>query len=430
MTQLYLTMPQPGETITEGMIVSWVANIGDVLKEGDPVAELETEKAVFEYESPFEGKIVKILHPAETRVEVSKPIAIMDVADDKAANYMMLGIAEAVEGDVAASVESTSVNKEKSKEEKKTAPVSIQNYKDLDAIKLSPYVRRVAFEKGLGQEELLELANQNEDGRVTKQALLNYLEGGKRSRSPMKSVKETSGNLTYETMPFSPIRMRIAENMNLSKQNIPHAHTGLSIDVTNMVKFREENKKKYKEKYGTNLNFLTLMQKALVQAIKKFPSVNASFIKQNEKKSEIRLFNQINLGVAVGSEHGLVIPVVHNSDQLNSQDFNNILNDKIKRAGEKKLMPDDYQNATIIFNNFGYFGITHGVQIIQYPLSCTLGMGVMEDRVVPFGEGIAVRKMADLFIAFDHRILDGREAGLFLSMIKKSIESESFTDIL
>lgn len=460
MTKLYLTMPQPGETITEGTIVSWTIKEGDDIKEGQVVAELETEKAVFEHESPFEGKLLKILYPEQSRVEVSKPIALMEVPQEKADHYMMLGIAseaeavdEKIDVDLPKDVGAHGVRPQDGRIPYAPTPairstghaITQEELKNLNGVKMSPYVRRVALEAGVAKEDLIQLSQGHPEARVTKEAILGLVGNDNISTRPQTIQERRQGesgesivtnigaagpegmaNQEYTVQPYSPIRLRIAQNMTLSKQKIPHAHTGLSIDLTNLVEFREKHKKAFKQKHGMNLNYLTLMQQAFVTAIKKFPSVNSSFV--DGEKPEIRMFNHINLGVAVGSEHGLVIPVIKETEKKSFLEFNASLNDKTSRAQNKKLMPEDYQGATLIFNNFGYFGITMGVQIIQYPLCATLGMGAIEDRVVPHLGGIAVRKMADLFIAFDHRILDGREAGLFLSEIKKQIETSEFSE--
>ena len=428
MTKLFLAMPQPGETITEGTIVEWVKKVGDFIAEGEAVCELETEKAVFEYESPFEGTLVEILESNEAKVQVSKPIAIMEVEESKAKNYLMLGIADVADDSV--------IEKNKITDSAETAIVETvkesekQNLEiDVSHLKMAPYVRKLAYENSIGQKDLEALAKNHPEARVTKSALLDFIEKGnlpQKSKTQFSSSKpQKSGKLTYQKMPFSPIRMRIAENMMMSKQNIPHAHTGLSVDVTELVKTRESLKGEFEKKYKQKLNYLTLLQKPLLSSIQKFPQLNSSFVTENEK-SEIRIFDQINLGVAVGSDNGLIIPVVHESEKLNAVEFNGIITDKISKANKKKLMPDDFANPTIVFNNFGFFGIRYGVQIIQYPLCCTIGMGAIEDKVVPFGEGIAIRKIADFFISFDHRILDGKEAGLFLSHLKKSVENLSF----
>lgn len=447
MTKLYLTMPQPGETITEGMIVAWIAKAGDELTEGKPIAELETEKAVFEYESPFEGKLLKLLYPAESRVKVSEPIAIMEVAPAKAEHYLMLGIGRAVEDDVVISnVDDNAVSKSEATAASTPVlqthrPVSAADLADLNDVKMSPYVRRVALEAGIGKEVLLNLANAHPEARITKEAILGHTGTSNTSLTRPTTIRERrhgdaikpivapDPSIEYSILPFSPVRMRIAENMALSKQKIPHAHTGLTVDVTRAVEFRNANKDSFKKRYGTNLNYLSLFYSAIAKAVKKFPSVNASFV-ENGDKPEIRIFNRVNLGIAVGSDYGLIIPVMKGIENMGFTQFNSELNDKIDRGMKKKLKPDDYMGPTLIFNNFGFFGTTIGVQIIQYPLAATLGMGVIEKRVIPHQGGIAVRDVADFFIAFDHRILDGREAGLFLSELKKEIESLPLTPAL
>lgn len=428
-------MPQPGETITEGTIVSWIAKEGDVLQEGDPVVELETEKAVFEHESPFEGKILEILYPNQSRVPVAKPIAVMEVAKEKAEQYLMLGIAtEAKDSDESfASVVPSERSESRGISSQAFVP---QNQKTPDHIKMAPYVRRTAYQAGLDQDVLQRLAAAHPEARVTKEAIEDYLQSKKIPVPPQaaSSAKiapvrsDVAGGFIVQ--PYSPIRVRIAENMAMSKAKIPHAHTGLSVDVTRLVQFRDKNKEVFKKKYGVNLNFLSLMYPAFVTAIKKYPGVNASFHEEPGKSPEIRLFNHIHLGVAVGSGAGLVIPVLKEIESKDFQKFNAELHDKIERAKNKQLKPEDYLGTTIIFNNFGYFGLNMGVQIIQYPLAATLGMGAIERKVVPIGDKIEVRDIANFFLAFDHRIIDGLEAGQFLSALKSQLENMTFDHVV
>lgn len=415
MTQLYLTMPQPGETITEGTIVEWKVKPGEDIQENHAVAELETEKAVFEYESPFEGKIVQILHGDGVRVKVAEPIAVMDVADDKAETYLMMGIAKRVDGEAVSEIQTKpSVAKENKAPVVKADPVAMGD------IKMSPYVRRLVREKGLDAAALQSLSIKN-GGRITKEAIDNY--AGESSTVPASSAAEE-----YRIETCSAIRMRIADNMVKSKAKIPHAHNGISVDVTHVVAFRDQNKSTFKSKNGTNLNFLSLIYPALVQAIQKYPVINASY-DDSKTPHEIKYFNRIHLGVAAGTEHGLMIPVIHNMDRLDFSQFNSGLNDKLSKAAQKKLMPDDLMGATLIFNNYGFFGTNLGVQVIQYPMAATLGMSAIEKRVVPVGEAIGVRTMCDFVLSFDHRVMDGRETGLFLKELKEGVEALSFDHV-
>jgi pyruvate/2-oxoglutarate dehydrogenase complex dihydrolipoamide acyltransferase (E2) component len=420
MPQLYVTMPQPGETIAEGTIVSWTVKAGDMVEESQPLAELETEKAVFEYESPFEGKVIKLMHDSGARVKVAHPIAIIEVDEEKAKVYAMMGLAKYVDGDEAPA--STPADNEAAKKETPTQTTAATKTADLpkvEHVKMSPAVRKLAKQKGLNDDDLRGLAALSSDGRVTKDAIDGYKPGSK----PATQSAPVSSKQEFETVVCSPIRMRIADNMVLSKSKIPHAHNGIAVDITKIVEFRDAHKADYKNKNGVNLNFLSLVYKALTTAIHKYPVINASYVDTKEPH-EIRLFKSVNLGIACGTEHGLMIPVVHDISRLGFKEFNESVNDKVGRAQKKKLMPKDMEGATIIFNNYGFFGTQLGVQVIQYPMACTLGMSAIEKRVVPVGtDGIGVRTMCDFVLSFDHRVMDGRETGLFLGELKKQIES-------
>jgi len=423
--QLYITMPQPGETITEGTIVKWIAKAGDVVAEGTPLAELETEKALFEYESPFAGKILKILQSEQSRVPVATPIALIDVDSNKAKQYLMLGIAE--EADASSGIKEASLQQGRQQDSahpastKKSAEVSLPTGKS--DLKLSPYVRKLANEHQISHESLVGLAKQNLENRVTKEAIEALIEGGPRKTAA--PTTQNSAQKDYDILPFSPIRLRIAENMVKSKQTIPHAHTGLTVDLTNLLKFREAHKGDFQKTQGVSLSLLTLMLPSLIQAIRAYPAVNASYVGE-AKTAEIRIFRKIHLGVAVGTDAGLMTPVIKNADALSPVEFAKKMQDVVDRANRKKLLPDDFSGTTFLFNNFGYFGLNSGVQVIQYPLAATLGMGCLEKKVVPIGDGFAVRDTANFFLAFDHRVIDGLEAGKFLTTLKNSLEEFSF----
>ena len=411
MTQLYLTMPQPGETISEGTIVSWLAKVGDTLTEGQNLAELETEKAVFEYESPFEGTLVKIIHQEGERVKVAAPIAIMEVPAEKAEIYQMMGIANTVDGD-APSADANTSSPEPSPAATKPAQVSPQQ-NTKSPIKMSPLIRKLAKEHGLNDSVLQSLAD--DKGRITKTAIENYI-SKKPSAPQSRATTQSHHNADVSITPCSAIRMRIAENMSLSKSKIPHAHTSLSIDMTGIVALKKQGSQA----------LMTLIKPALVKAIEKCPLVNSSY-DDAPSVHQIKTFHKINLGMAVGSEHGLIIPVIHDIASQSAEEFDKNLKDKINKAQNKKLMPHDLSGATIIFNNFGFFGLTRGVQVIQYPMAAIIGMGALERRVVPIDDTdeLTIKTMSEFTLSFDHRLIDGREAGLFLNALKSEIESLS-----
>ncbi len=443
--QLYLTMPQPGETITEGTIVEWLAKPGSFLKEGAPVASLETEKAIFEYESPFEGTFVKVLHDGGTRVKVAAPIAVMEVAEDKAQGYMMLGLGKPVDESVAALAKEKAQAATAKYIETNAPTQSTPATTNSHALKISPFVRQLAVKNNISEATLAGLADA--DGRVSKEAIENFISGRGRSGTPREiagGATEISGNThaggsrtaptgsspqgDFETVACSAIRMRIADNMVLSKTKIPHAHNGIAVDLTRVIEFREKNKDSFKQKNGTALNLLSIIYPALIAAIKKVPVVNASY-DDSTPKHQIKKFKKINLGIAAGTEHGLVIPVVQDIGSLNFAAFNKTLNDKLERATTQKLMPPDLMGATLIFNNFGFFGTQIGVQVIQYPMAATLGMSVIEKRAVVINDEIKIRTMSDFILSFDHRVMDGRETGIFLATLKKEIEALNFSHV-
>ncbi|MBI4411398.1 MAG: 2-oxo acid dehydrogenase subunit E2 [Deltaproteobacteria bacterium] len=402
-TKIILTMPQPGETITEGNVVRWIAKKGDSVKEGQAIVELETEKALFEYESPYEGKLSEIVASDGSIVAVGNPIAVFEVEDSKAATYFMLGIGKKVEEGGGKS--------ERTEKTKKESPPAKAAGQEGKGQKLSPLVRHLLQEYDIDLAELNHIRGTGPGGRITKENILQYL----KSQKKPAEVKEAEGEL----IPFSPIRLRIAENMVRSKATIPHAHTTLSVDMTPIVEYRRRVK---------SIGLLPLIFPAIKKAIGEYPIVNASVREEGGKKL-LAIHKKINLGVAVDTDRGLYIPVIANAQNKNHRELAKDLEALIQKARENKLLPSDLTGMTFTFNNYGYYGTTYGVQIILPPQSTTLGMGVIEKRPWVVGDQIQICHVAEFTIAFDHRVIDGRDAGLFLSSLKKSLENFSEKDL-
>ncbi|MDO8518691.1 MAG: dihydrolipoamide acetyltransferase family protein [Deltaproteobacteria bacterium] len=371
-TKILLTMPQPGETITEGHVVRWIAKPGGAVKEGQPVVELETEKAVFEYESPYEGKLLEILSPDGSSVPVGNPIAVFEVSDEKASTYFMLGI-----GSKAGKI-----------------PPSPPFSKGGD-LHPSPLIRRLMHEFGIDLSELGNIHGTGPGGRITKENIVAYLQ------SKTKPASQ-SGD---ETIPLSPVRLRTAENMAKASATIPHAHASVSVDLSSLLKKKGEK------------SIFSLIFPALKEAILKQAIVNSSF-----RDKSIVIHKKLNLGVAVDAGAGLYIVVVPNAHEKSAQQVENEVAALVAKARNEKLTPVDLTGMTFTFNNYGYYGTTMGVQIILPPQSTTLGMGVITKRPWVVGDKIEIRQVADFTLAFDHRVLDGREAGQFLTFLKKLLE--------
>ncbi|MBX7147504.1 2-oxo acid dehydrogenase subunit E2 [bacterium] len=386
MTQIYLTMPQPGETITEGKIIRWIAKEGDMIKEGDIVSELETEKALFEFESPFEGRITTLIHHNGDNVPVGEPIAVLEVEDSKAKNYLMMGL-----GQKGPEVSQTTII-----ETKKETPV-----KNKAPLSHSPYIRKMITQHNLSDKQIEDYLEQHQKEKLTKEDIEKLI------KPNLDSGLRRNGTDLYQDIPVSPIRERIAQNMLKAVTTIPHAHTNVTIDMTKIVEKRKQTKQ----------NYLVLLWPALKAAIQKHPLVNATY--KNDPPT-IRTFNKIHLGVSVDTDKGLFVPVL--KDAHLEKDFETKWNSLLQKTKDNKLSVDEVTGATFTFNNFGYFGTNVGVQIIPYPQAASLGMGRIEKRPWIVGEGIAIRSVSEWTLAFDHRVMDGRDAARFMETLKELIE--------
>jgi len=435
MTQIYLTMPQPGETITEGSVVTWMLPVGSQVAEGQAVVELETEKALFEYESPYEGTIVEILANPNSKVPVGAPIAILEVSEAKAKSYSSMGLAQKVDAQL--SVMSAS-NKEammpKSEVEDKTKNTIAET-----GFLVSPYIRHLLHEQGMTVQDLVGLKGSGPQGRLTKEDVEGYISGlpkvmagssdftleGKRDDLILDDKEKE--NTLFIDQPISPIRARIAQHLQHSKQTIPHAHTGLEVNLSHILNLRENLKEDFSQKKGFPLRLMPLLFMAIKKSCQSVPLVNSIIL---EKEGQIRTHKQLNLGMAMGTKNGLLTPVIKHCETSSFIDFAIKYEDLLLKSAQNKLRPTDFEGATFTFNNFGAFGLDFGVQIIPPGQSCVLGMGAIHQKPWVENNEMVIRHIAQFFLAFDHRIMDGREAGEFLSMLKKELETFSFVGLL
>lgn len=406
-TKILLIMPQPGETITEGTVVRWMVQPGEPIGEGEPIVELETEKAVFEYESPYEGKLLEILIQDGTSVPVGSPLAVFEVEDAKAEHYFMLGIGKKLESK--GEKRESAIKKQEArgkKQEKKNAA------RDKETT-LSPLLRNILREEGISLHELDEIDGTGPGGRITKENMLDYLKS--RGNRPKQAPD-------IEVIPCSPIRIRIAERMVHSKKTIPHAHTSVTADLTSLVTYRNLMAEEFKKKHGFPLGYLPLIFPSLKKAILSHLLVNSSYSDQSGRKV-IVVNKRIHMGIAVGTEKGLYTPVLRGVESKGFVDFARDLSVLVQKTRENRLAVSDLTGMTFTLNNYGAFGTTHGVQIILSPQSSTLGMGRIEKRPWVVGSSIEPRWIVEWTLAFDHRVLDGREAALFLRDLKGMLEN-------
>lgn len=407
--QLGLAMPQPGETITEGVVIRWIKNEGDLILEKEPVVELETAKAVYEFESPLEGKLIKILvQPNETQ-QVGKALAVVECSEANAQKYMMFGVAVPLEGAAAPAVPAAVAVKPAATAAAPHAAAPTMT----GGTQYPPLIKTLAQENGIPLADLAKIPATGPGGKLCKEDILGYArkQGGAAAR-PATPVSANFGVTASKRTEVSPIRRRIAENLHLSKTVIPHAGSAVDIDVTELVKLRAAKK----------VSYAPFFMMAVLEAIRKYPHANNFYIIDGDRHS-IQSNEVVNIGFAVGAKQGLVVPVIKNAQARSFADLAKAVSELVDKARENRLSPDDLTGGTITVNNPGALGSTRGNQIIVYPQAIIVGFQKMVERPAVVNGKVEVRTIMECGCSFDHRILDGVEAVGFLEVIRDVLEN-------
>ncbi len=486
-----VVMPQMGESITEGTISKWLKKVGDKIERDEPLLEISTDKVDAEVPSPSAGTLLEILYQEGETVEVGTALAFVGsesgvgaaqspkskVQSQKQAEQ---STAQATGADVSSQNQtvqtSVSMPVEEKKEIEETEGRSYdygrvgavedaqkpsngqpadgksngnQTIEDLRKTKSSPLVRNIAKEHGI---DISRLAGSGMSGRVTKRDIMSFIESGAalkpqdllRKGAPVMSpvsplshesrvipaqASQDSSLKTFigdKVEPMSVMRKKIAEHMTFSKQTSAHVTSVYEIDMTNVAKFREKNKGEFQSRYGTKLSFMPFIFQATTNALRKFPIVNSQV-----SGEQIIYKGDVNLGMAVALDWGLIVPVIKKADTLSLSGLALAANDLADRARTKKLMPDEVQGGTFTITNPGVFGGLFGTPIINQPQVAILCVGTIEKRpkvlTTPNGDDyIAIRSMAYFALTFDHRIVDGADAEKFLSFMKEFLEMTQF----
>jgi len=375
-------MPQMGESVVEGTILNWLIKEGDVVLRDQPIAEISTDKVDTEIPSPAAGVIKKILHAKGEIVKVGTPIATIEVGDETGATFTTAPQTAA---------------------ERPLPASTIVEEKE----RYSPLVRRLAEEHRIRLEDV---AGTGEGGRVTKKDVLDFIEKRKMKAAPLASKAET--------IPLSIMRKTIAERMVLSKRTSPHVTTVFEADMSNSVLFRDRIKDLFLKREGVGLTYMPIIVKAVTQAILEFPIMNSSLV-----GDDIIIKGDINIGIAVAIEDGLIVPVIKGTDKKDLAAIARETHDLAERARGKKLIPEDVQGGTFTITNHGVFGSLFSTPIISQPQIAILGVGTIEKRPVVINDAIAIRSMVYLSLSFDHRAIDGAIADQFMKRIKTYLET-------
>ena len=374
-----VTMPEVAETIVEGTIAKWLKQPGDPVERYESIAEIVTDKVTLELPSPATGIMGELLVAEGDTVTIDTPIAI-------------------IHSDVPLeSIQPPSEPQTQSPEPPAPSPNG-------RAARHSPLVKRLADEHGI---DLSTLRGTGAGGRITKADVLQAAE----PRAPSPAFVPTEGRV-------DPVRRAIAQRMTQSAHNIPHVWTMMEVDVTGLVAIVKTQKETFRQREGVNLTYLPFVLQAVARALRSSPEVNSSW--QNDR---IVLKDEINLGIAVARDKGLIVPVLRSADTLSIPDLARQANALAEKARDDKLSPQDVQGGTFTVNNTGALGSILSMPLINPPQAAIMTTEAIVKRpVVVADNAIAVRSMMNLCLSFDHRPLDGHQALTFLGQVKTVLE--------
>ncbi|HEX2728266.1 MAG TPA: dihydrolipoamide acetyltransferase family protein [Rubrobacteraceae bacterium] len=464
-----VTMPQLGESVTEGTITRWLKAEGDEVAMDEPLAEVDTDKVNAELPSPVAGRIEKLLIPEGATVDVGTEIALVTIAGESGSPAALprenVAVEASTEEFTAAGTEAVPVasgvadrsaasqtNGHGSNDTRFGARVvrepggglGARSAQELRLTRSSPVVRRLAAEHDV---DIREIPGSGTGGRVTRKDIEGYLEerGAEvREYAPPGLREERAAFAPSEASPepgarrervpvyegdrvedLTSIRRAIASRMSTSKREAPHAWTMVEVDVTGLVALREREKAAFAERESVKLTYLPFIVQAVVESLKEHPILNSVW-----DGDRIVLRKRINVGIAVDLEDALIVPVILDADELNVLGLARRIDDLVRRARNRQLGPEDVSGGTFTVNNPGSLGSLVSTPIINYPQAAILSAEAVVKRPVVIDEAIAIRSMMNLEVSFDHRIFDGGQALKFLNAVKRRLESIGPRDVI
>jgi pyruvate dehydrogenase E2 component (dihydrolipoamide acetyltransferase) len=453
-----VVMPQMGESIAEGTVSKWLKKVGDTVERDEPLLEISTDKVDAEIPSPAAGVLTEILVKEGDTVPVNAvvariggegaaaadaPAATPQAEEPKPAEQQVANQATAQEVKQEAPAVQPAATEPPPAEPQATSnqqpATEEESLDERRRTKSSPLVRKIAAENNV---DISQLQGTGVSGRVTKSDILDYLQQPKpaaaeakaapaspaapapAAKAPRPTPQFAEGE-SVRLEPLSVMRKRIAQHMTQSKQTSAHVHTVFEVDLTNVDKLRRKHKDAYAER-GVKLTFMPFIVQAVIAGLREFPILNASMDDAN-----VIYHRELNIGIAVALEWGLIVPVLKQADELNILGVSRAINDLGDRARAKKLSPEDVQGGTFTITNPGVFGGLFGLPIINQPQVAILGVGGIKKRPVVIetkdGDTIGIRSMCYFSLGFDHRLIDGAVADQFMARVKEILEAGSFT---
>lgn len=441
-----IKVPSVGESVTEALLAQWFKSEADLVKKDEPLFVLETDKVTLEVVAEGDG-VLSIKVPEGETVAIGTVVGTLDTdaaaqPEDKPGEEIEKTKAAFASEALKTSPEPELVSESPSAEPvaKTVEPMVPQEEhttqapglpRDDDA-KYAPSVRRLIAEKNLNPADI---SGTGPGGRITKSDVVLYLESGSAPTAPAVSAQATAaeGKLTPSQIlpekstaaeertsrkPMSQIRQRIASRLLEAKHSTAMLTTFNEIDMANAISIRRQYKEIFNQKYGVGLGFMSFFTKACIEALKKFPQINA-FV----DGKDIIEHHYYHIGVAIGSERGLVVPVIRHADMLSFAELELAIVNFVKKINENRLQLSDLEGGTFTISNGGVYGSLLSTPILNTPQSAILGMHKIEKRPVVIDDQVAIRPMMYVALSYDHRIVDGREAVTFLKRIKECVEN-------
>ena len=429
----HVVMPQLGESVVEGTVGKWFKNVGDTIEQYESIMEVVTDKVTSEIPSPAGGTILQIIVPEGATVKAGTIVAIIGAPGEAVAAG-----GAAVQPPQAAAHEET---------RKPSNPPTQQ--------RLTQVVARMIAEHNITDAELATIKGSGEGGRISKKDVEQFVAQRKTApapreipaweqpgtgelfrpteevfkkpsapvsttphpSTPLRSAQDPAQDAREEIVPLSPMRRSIAEHMVRSKAIAPHVTSVHEVDMSRVIAYQKNHEQEF-ARQSVKLTYTAFLVQAAVAALKAFPMVNATYTEQG-----IIMKRDINVGVAVAIEDGLIVPVVKRADEKSLLGIARAVNDLATRARDKKLSPDDVAGGTFTITNFGIFGSLWGMPIIHQPQSAILGVGAIQKRPVVINDAIAIRPMCYLSITIDHRLLDGAIGDQFMQQLNRVLET-------
>jgi pyruvate dehydrogenase E2 component (dihydrolipoamide acetyltransferase) len=425
-----VVMPQMGESIVEGTLTKWLKKPGEHVERDEPLFEISTDKVDTEIPSPSAGTLNEILVEEGATVQINTVVARIADGDGAVAqsHRRAAPVADAAAPSPTPQAAAAPPFENGAVPEAASAPAG----------PISPLVRRMARENNI---DLAQVPGTGAGGRITKQDVEGFLtqrqpvapaapapeppppppaaRPASQAAAPAMPLPMSAAAKT-RVEPLSAMRQKIAEHMVLSKRTSPHVTTVHRVDMTKVARMRERHKADVQARYGFSLTYLPFVARATVVGLRQYPLLNASIDGTN-----VIYHNEINIGIAVALDNGLIVPVIRGADERNVLGLQHAVFDLATRARSRQLKPDEVQGGTFSITNFGSFGSVMGTPIINQPQVAVLGVGTVEKTPVVIDDAIAIRSMCYLSLSFDHRLVDGALADQFMTRVKQVLEDWS-----